>query len=407
MHDNATYPTWSLDQHSIPQREAVPGEGIQRRMLALEDEVIRLLRRVNRAGSFVQAERVFWLERTLERQAPAKRAFATSSGTAALRIAYACAKLMYGSGSTKRRLEIITTPLTYFSTCSAASDAGLTVKFVDVDPHTFNIDPLAVARAITPDTVAIVPVHLHGRPAAMAELLQLSRANDIALIEDAAQAFGATYMVNGQRQGVGSRSNFAALSFYCGKNVGGLNDAGALYCNDPEMAPYILGLRDQGRSTGERYEHRMNGFKFRMDELNAAVIQLQIQKYMEPWLARRREIAHFYSSELAGIEELTLPPPDQGHVYYKYAVLLPDSKERSRLEQHFKARKIGYERIYPRLVCDQLPYANGELPCIIEEDNLPNARNVVERLLCLPMHEFIRGDEIARVVEAVRSAFSS
>ncbi len=136
------------------------------------------------------------------------------------------------------------------------------------------------------------------------------------------------------------------------------------------------------------------------------MIQLQIQKYLPRWTARRREIARIYSDELAGIAELALPLPDEGHVYYKFAILLPDGGERLRLEQHLKAHKVGYERIYPSLICDQRPYVSGALSCAIEEDNLPVARDVVERLLCLPMHEFLREDEIVRVVEAVHSAFA-
>ncbi len=393
-------PTWRIDYESPP----VAAEGIGRRMIALEAEMIVAFRRINRQGRLVQANAVAQLEAQLEGMWGIKKAMAVSSGTAALRLAYEYVKGRR-SAQPSPPYEIITTPLSYITTAYAASEAGLKIVFADIDPYTFTLDPQSVRQALSPHTIAIVPVHLYGQPADMAALLRLAQEAGVAVIEDMCQSQSATYLgTDGLTHYVGSESLFACTSFYCGKIVGGIDDAGAIFTHEPDLLPLLRGGRDQGRASGQRYWHEQFGWKFRLGEFNAAVISLQLG-YLAQWITRRRQIAAAYTNGLVDLEGLTLPfeAPGRRHVYYKYPVLLPTSRERERLEQQLRERGVETERIYPHLICDQPWYAQGKLPNRVEEIRV--ARSVVGRLLCLPMHEQLTDGEVDRVVRAVRVAY--
>lgn len=394
-------PRFVLDD---PTSLTIEVEGVGRRWLALESEMIRLFKEVNRRGKIAQADLVARLEQRLEQEWGVKKAFALSSGTAALRLAYEYVKLKH-SAKQQQPQEIITTPLSYITTAYPASEAGYVVRFVDIDPQTMTLDPEAVRRALSPNTAAIVPVHLYGQAANMSALLQLAEDASIPLVEDLAQAQGAKYIGrDGREKVVGSESLFGCTSFYAGKLIGGIDDAGAIFTSDEEMIPYLLGGRDQGRSTGERYFHPMYGWKFRLGEFNAAVITLEIS-YVQKWIQRRQHIAQQYNEAFAEIPELTTPfvSPANNHVYYKYTVLASSPAERERIELHLHAKGVNTERIYPTLIPDQPMYRSKQLPCIV--DDLPVARDVVQRLFCLPMHEMLENSEIKRVIEAVQSAY--
>ncbi len=365
-------------------------EGTNRRLRALEPQIINLVSEVIASGKYLLGPRVDTLEKTIG-QSWGVSALASSSGTASLQIALMAANVKAGD-------EVIVPALTFASTAFAVQAVGATPVFVDVDPYTLNLDPQAAHAAIRDNTAAIIPVHLHGQMADMQPLMELASKYNLTIIEDCAQAHGATY----HGKYAGSMGNFGCFSFYAGKNIGGLEDAGLVTFSDSTVEQRIRRLRDLGRTT-ERYVHQEWGLRARMGEFTAAVI-LEELKYLEDWNQRRREIAARYDAAFAN---LPIKTPTValgcGHVYYKYTIRMPSALEREKLQRHLAKMGVETERIYPTLVSDQPAYTNGT-PHRVED--LYVAKEAVEQLLCLPMFPELGEHEIDRVINAVQQYYS-
>lgn len=365
-------------------------EGTDRRLRALEPQIINLVSEVIASGKYLQGPRVDTLEKTIS-NSWGVHALASSSGTASLQISLMAANIGVGD-------EVIVPALTFASTAFAVQAVGATPVFVDVDPYTLNLDPQAAHAAIRNNTAAIIPVHLHGQMADMQPLMELASLYNLKIIEDCAQAHGATY----QGKYAGSVGDFGCFSFYAGKNIGGLEDAGLVTFRNSTVEEKIRRLRDIGRTT-QRYLHQEWGMRARMGEFTAAVI-LEELKYLEEWNQRRREIAARYDAAFANLPIKT-PTVAAGcsHVYYKYTVRMPSELEREKLQRHLTQMGVETERIYPTLVPDQPAYTNG-MPHRVED--LSVAREAVEQLLCLPMYPELTEQEIDRVIEAVQQYYS-
>jgi len=409
---------------------SISAEGIQQRQLFLEEESIALKRAINREGIFLMGPRVQSLERFLQARYQVTQVLGTNAGTAALELAceglkerlvrdklayrqpsnYWQIRLPGKNGKRAQRPALITTPLSYIATAYAASRAGFDLLFADIDARG-NLDPNEVRRAFARrvNIVGILPVHLYGQPCDMAAFLQIAEEFGVRIIEDMAQAIDATYRLDEQPYLVGSKSFAAAISFYIGKNAGGEGDAGALLCTDSDLVDYLVAYRDQGR-TNDRYTHPFYGGKYRMRAIDAAMIELQMRTYLADWTARRHAHARRYHEGLAELQvrgRITRLAIDAGSALYKYTVLCASALERDRVERHLKANGVMTERIYPRLIPDQDLYARGKkgtLPCMVAP--IPAARDFSNRLLCLPMHEFLTNADVDRVIAAVMSAFA-
>lgn len=365
-------------------------EGTDRRLRALEPQIINLVSEVIASGKYLLGPRVDTLEKTIS-NSWGVCALASSSGTASLQISLMAANVKAGD-------EVIVPALTFASTAFAVQAVGATPVFVDVDPYTLNLDPQAAHAAIRDNTVAIIPVHLHGQMADMQPLMELASKYNLTIIEDCAQAHGATY----QGKYAGSIGDFGCFSFYAGKNIGGLEDAGLVTFRNSTVEQKIRRLRDIGRTT-QRYLHLEWGMRARMGEFTAAVI-LEELKYLEEWNQRRREIAARYDAAFANLPIKTpTVAAGCGHVYYKYTVRMPSELEREKLQRHLTQMGVETERIYPTLVPDQPAYTNG-MPHRVED--LSVARQAVEQLLCLPMYPELTEQEIDRVIEAVQQYYS-
>jgi dTDP-4-amino-4,6-dideoxygalactose transaminase len=343
----------------------VPYFDLKAQYAAMREEVLAALDRVCQNASFILGEEVAQFEKEFAAYCEVKHCVALNSGTSALHVALLAAGV--GAGD-----EVITTPNTFIATAEAISYAGAKPVFVDIDPATANIDPKLIARAITPKTKAILPVHLYGRPAAMDAILDVAARQRLAVIEDACQAHGARY--RGKR--VGGFGLASAFSFYPTKNLGGYGEGGALTTNDERVAQLARSLRDHGAV--RRYTHDRVGYNYRMDGFQGAVLRIKL-KQLNGWTAKRQELARQYRKYLANAR-VELPNDDSRDecVYHLFAVYV-DNRDAVRAE--LEARGIQSAVHYPMPLSLQKAYANlGYRP-----GSLPQAERACGRVICLPM----------------------
>jgi dTDP-4-amino-4,6-dideoxygalactose transaminase len=370
----------------------------KRRMLAALEAVIE---RGITSGKYAQGSCVAALEERIEERWHVSAAIAVNSGSSALRLAFEALRIEAGR-------EVLVPALTFISTGYAVSDAGLVPVFVDVDPQTLTMDPMAAQAAMTEKTAAIVPVHLHGQMADMLPLLDLADAYGLYVVEDAAQAHGATYAYSsssGSARYAGSIGDLGCFSLNGVKNMGGLGDGGMvtvsarLLARDRTVADRLRGLRDLGRLSGARYIHDEWGMRARMDEFTALECLLELPE-LDTWNARRRAIAARYSEALANsVVHAPATAPGREHVFFNYVARSPSREVREQFERCLRAAGIEVAEVYT-LVSDQRPYRTGRLPCRVEA--LDVARALVGLITHIPLYPELEEEEIERVVTALQ-----
>jgi dTDP-4-amino-4,6-dideoxygalactose transaminase len=347
---------------------------------ALWPEIRAAMDRVVLSQRFILGEEVAAFEREIAGYLGVRHAIGVSSGTDALTVALSA--LGIGPGD-----EVITTPYTFFATTGAILRVGATPVFADIDGASFNLDPERVAAAITERTRALLPVHLFGQPADLGALGQLAQRHSLALIEDAAQAIGATF--DGQR--VGSFGDFGCFSFFPTKNLGGFGDGGLVTTNDDRLATLARSLRGHGFSV-KHHSQRLGG-NYRLDALQAAILRVKLP-HLDGYNARRREHAQRYAERAA--PELRLPRERAArrHVYNQFVVRTP---ARDALEAHLLARGIRCEHYYPypihlQAACAQLGYRAGDFP---------EAEAAARESLALPIYPELEEWMVSTIAEAL------
>lgn len=309
-------------------------------------------------------------------------AVGVGSGTEALHVALAACGI--GEGD-----EVITVSHTAVATVSAIESAGATPVLVDIEPDFYTLDPAALESAITSRTKAIIPVHLYGQPADLAPILEIARSHELRVIEDCAQAHGATY--GGAR--VGSYGDLACFSFYPTKNLGAFGDGGMLVTNDPELAERAILLRQYGWA--DRYVSSIVGWNSRLDELQAAILRVKLP-HLDADNRQRARLADQYSDALTDLG-LTLPRrrPEAEHVYHLYVVR---SDRRDDLQTFLKSREVAALVHYPAPVHLQPAY-QGRLR---GSDNLRETERAAREVLSLPIYPELKESEMQTVIEAIR-----
>jgi len=287
--------------------------------------------------------------------------------------------------------EVIVPANTFIATWLAVSYAGATPVPVEPGPQTFNIDPQRIERALTSKTKAIIPVHLYGQPADMDPIMAVARKHGLKVIEDNAQAHGATY--KGRR--TGSLGDAAATSFYPGKNLGAFSDAGALTTNDPQLAGRVRALRNYG--SGKKYHHDYQGYNSRLDELQAAFLRVKLKK-LDEWNTRRRAVAARYLRELSGIAALQLPlvPEWAEPVWHIFAVRVP---QRDHLHDSLAKAGVGTLIHYPIPPHLSGAYANSGW----KAGDFPIAEAIAREELSLPMSPHLDPASQQIAMQAIRS----
>jgi len=333
-------------------------------------------------GPFVTA-----FENEFARYCECKHFIGLGSGTDALWLSLLA--LEVGQGD-----EVITVPSTFAATVEAIRHCGARPRFVDIDERTYTMDPALLERAINPRTKAIIPVHLFGQCADMDPILEIAQRRCIPVVEDACQAHGAQY--KGRK--AGTMGSLGCFSFYPGKNLGALGEAGGVATDDEELAAKIRVLRDHGQH--RKYQHSLVGWNARMDGIQGAVLSIKL-KHLDVNNVRRRAHGLQYDQLLGDVEEIITPfeAPHNHHVYHIYAVRVHD---RNQILQAMAARGISCAIHYPVPVHLQEAYAYLG----VEEGSLPVTERCAQEFLSLPMFPELTREQVRAVATELKSCIS-
>jgi dTDP-4-amino-4,6-dideoxygalactose transaminase len=354
----------------------------------IREQLDAAIRDVIDANAFAGGPFVASFERDFAHYCGTNHAIGVGNGTDALWLTLLA--LEVGPGD-----EVITVPSTFLATAEAISYCGARPKFVDVDEQTYTMDPALLEKAITPKTKAILPVHLFGQCADMDPILEIGRRHGIPVVEDACQAHGALY----KNRRAGSLGVAGCFSFYPGKNLGALGEAGGITTNDKELAAKIQVLRDHGQH--KKYYHSKIGWNARMDGIQGAVLSVKL-KQLEVSNVRRHSHALVYDQLLGGVEEIITPSeaPYNRHVYHVYAVRLND---RDQILQAMANQGISCAIHYPIPV--HLQEAYRFLGC--DHGSFPVAERCANEFLSLPMFPELSHEQIHAVASELKSCLSA
>jgi dTDP-4-amino-4,6-dideoxygalactose transaminase len=347
----------------------------------IKDDVDTAMARVLENTSFILGPEVKALEAEFAEYCEAKHCIGVSSGTDAIHLVLRAAGVAPGD-------EVITSPLTFIATAEAISMAGARPVFADIDPRTFNTDPAAIERAITPRTKALLPVFLYGQPADMDAINDIGRRHNLRVIEDAAQAHGARY--KGRR--AGTIGEAACFSFYPGKNLGAYGDAGAVVTNDDEIAATVRMLRDHGRR--DKYEHLVVGFGNRLDGLQGAILRAKLP-HLEEWNRSRAALAARYTKELGDSVIVPFVPEWAEPSWHLYVIRV---KDRDAVQKRLAAAGVSSGVHYPIPLHLQPAYAHLGY----EKGAFPNAEAAADEVLSLPIYPELDPELIPKIAHAVR-----
>ncbi|SMP07755.1 dTDP-4-amino-4,6-dideoxygalactose transaminase [Muriicola jejuensis] len=363
----------------------------------IREEVNRSIQQVMDTAAFINGPEVQGFQKELEEYLGVKHVIPCANGTDALQIA------MMGLGL-KPGDEVITADFTFAATVEVIALLGLTPVLVDVDEETFNIDPAAVRKAITPKTKAIVPVHLFGQCAPMDELLEIAEEHGLFLIEDNAQAIGATHTFkDGSKKKAGTMGHVAATSFFPSKNLGCYGDGGAIFTNDDDLAHFIRGIVNHGMY--ERYHHDVIGVNSRLDSIQAAVLRAKLPR-LDTYCERRRQAARKYNQAFRGNKELILPKTVNNcegicstcdcHVFHQYTLRITNGK-RDALAAHLSEKGIPFGIYYPIPLHKQKAYADTRY----KEADFPVTNQLVKEVISLPMHTELDDEQISYITTTI------
>lgn len=358
----------------------VPFLDLKAQYTTIKSEIDAAIAAVLSDCQFVLGSHVRGFEASFAQFCGVKHCVAVDTGTSALHLALIAAGIRPGD-------EVITAANTFIATCEAISYCGAEPVLVDVDPNTYNIDPRLIRSAITSKTKAIIPVHLYGRPAPMAEINAIAQEAGLTVIEDACQAHGAAY----KGRAAGSWGRAGCFSFYPGKNLGAYGEGGAVTTNDDGMAEQMRLLRDHGSL--QKYHHDAIGFNYRMEGIQGAILDAKL-KHLPEWNRLRRAHADRYRQRLAGAN-LMLPPADDDaqSVYHLFIVQVDD---RSRFQEDLKEEGIGTLIHYPIPIHRQKAYAHRRWP------SFPVTERLAGRIVSLPMFAELTDAQIDHVADAAR-----
>lgn len=351
--------------------------------LDYRDELEAAASRVIGSGWFVLGQEVASFEASYASYCAAEHCVGVANGLDAL--ALALRAMGIGEGD-----EVIVPSNTYIATWLAVSQTGARPVPVEPDLASYNIDPARIAAAITRRTRAILPVHLYGQPADLDPIIALAKKHDLKILEDGAQAHGALY--RGKR--IGAHGDAVAWSFYPGKNLGALGDGGAITCNDPQLAQDIAILRNYGSEV--KYQNMVKGWNSRLDELQAALLQVKLEK-LDEGNAHRSKIAERYLRELGGLPLVLPHVPEWASPVWHLFVVRHDDRDgfAARLKEQGVATLIHYP------IAPHMQPAYSDLG--IEVGSLPISEQIHREVLSLPIGPTMTDDQVDKVIASVRA----
>jgi dTDP-4-amino-4,6-dideoxygalactose transaminase len=361
----------------------VPFADLQLQYQTIKSEIDAAIAVVIRDNAFIRGPYVDAFEQEFASTVEAKHCVSCANGTDALYLAMTALNIQPGD-------EVITTAHSWISTSAMITHAGATVVFCDTDETTFTIDPAAIEAAITPRTVGIIPVHLYGQPADMDAIMAIARKHKLWVIEDCAQAHLARY----KGKQIGTFGAAATYSFYPGKNLGAMGDAGAIVTNDDALAERTAMLARHGGLV--KHQHRVEGINSRLDGMQAAILSAKLP-HLPDWTEARQAAAKIYDAGLNQVEDVVVPSVATGrtHVYHLYTIKHP---RRDALAAHLNANGVQTAVNYPTA----LPFLAAYSRLKHRPEQFPNAYHQQSRILSLPMFAEITRDQQEEVINQIR-----
>ena len=370
----------------------VPLADLHKQYLSIKPEIDAAIQKIIENSQFILGKAVTDFEQRFAQSHNVKHCIAVGSGTDALHVALWA--LDIGQGDV-----VVTTPFTFIATLEAVSLTGATPAFVDIDPRTFNIDPMKLKKYLSStgskNVKAIIPIHLYGQAAAMNEVTSVAQEYNLRIVEDACQAHLAKYNTTC----VGNFGIAACFSFYPGKNLGAFGEGGAVLTNNDALATKMRRLRDHGQV--EKYNHAFIGHNYRMDGIQGAVLGVKLT-YLQQWTEKRRTLAARYKQLLKGIGDLVLPyeSPEAYHVYHLFTVR---TKRRAALQQYLTSKNIATAIAYPIPLHFQEAYKHLEH----KKNDFPESERASEECLSLPLYAEMSDEQVEYVGEHVKAFFNT
>lgn len=366
---------------------------------SIKDDIRKAMEEVTESQHFIFGPKVEEFEKNIASYCHAKHAIGCASGTDALILSLAASDI-------GEKDEVITTPFSFFSTASCITKVGAKPVFADIEPGTFNIDPMSIEKALNSRTKAILPVHLYGQMSAMNSIMDIARQKNLVVIEDACQSLGTEYFQEaaGKWKRAGTFGDAGCFSFFPTKNLGGFGDGGMVVAQDDEVADKLKMLRVHGSE--KKYFHKFIGWNSRLDAIQAAVLNVKL-KYLDQWSSERRANADRYDAlfkESGLIESETIRIPERfqksSHIFNQYTIR---AKDRDQLSDYLRSNQIGTEIYYPVPLHLQecFSYLN------YKKNDFPISEKASEEVLSLPIYPELPSEHQETIVSAIKDFYKS
>ena len=358
----------------------------------VKNEIDKAILDVVENTTFINGPAVKEFQTGLEKYMHVKHVVNCANGTDALQIAMMALDLKPGD-------EVITTSFTFVATVEVIALLQLTPVLVDALPGTYNIDPVALEKAITPKTKAIVPVHLFGQCADMESIMAIANKHNLYVIEDNCQAIGAYYTFSdGTRKQAGTMGHVGTTSFFPSKNLGCYGDGGAMFTNDDVLAEKLRMISNHGMKV--RYYHDSIGVNSRLDTIQAAVLNVKLAQ-LDTYIANRQRAAAYYDNAFANHPNITIPArdPKSTHVFHQYTLVL-NGVDRSALQAKLQEKGISSMVYYPVPMHMQKAYADARY----KEGDFPVTETLSHNVMSLPMHTELTEEQLAYIVQGMLEA---
>ncbi len=370
----------------------VPLLDLKPQYINIKDKVDKAVAEVIESQRFIMGPEVEKCEKAIAEYSGCRYGIGVSSGTDALLISLMAENI--GPGD-----DVLTTAYSFFATAGCISRTGARPVFVDIDPETYNIDTALLEKAVTPNTRAVIPVHLYGQMADMNPVMDFAERNELVVIEDAAQAIGSEYM--GKR--AGSIGHYGCFSFFPSKNLGAFGDGGMVVTNSNERAEKLRELRNHGAKA--KYYHEIIGGNFRLDAIQAAVVNVKLE-YLDSWTEQRQRNAEMYDrllTESGMVESGAVKLPTRIHDRHIFNQYVIRTEKRDQLQEFLSDKNIGTAVYYPlpfhmQTCFKELGYKSGDFP---------ESEKAARETLALPIFPELSESQITYVADSISSFYST
>jgi len=357
----------------------------------LSNEIDAEIKEVIHSGAFINGPAVKAFTQNLAEFLEVEHVIPCANGTDALQVALMALNLSPGD-------EVITTPFTFVATAEVIALLGLKPVFVDIDSSTFNIDVNQVEENINPNTKCVIPVHLFGQGCEMDYLMDLASQYQLHIIEDNAQAIGATYQLNDDAKKLGTIGDIGTTSFYPSKNLGAYGDGGAIFTNNDQYATAMKSIVNHGQS--EKYTYGSIGINSRLDSLQAAVLNVKL-KYLDNFNEQRQQVANWYDKYLRELGHIVIPQrqANSSHVFHQYTLIIKENRDR--LKNYLAEHQIPSMIYYPMSLHLQAAYQQYGYKL----GDFPKAEKASEQVLSLPMHPDLTHEALSLITQTILNYF--